>query len=115
MSRCEYTATKEDWETSPMPEKNASFTFWRHFTKKQLACLRRGHIPDCMEDRWFSYCEGNKLYIHRSWSGSCIYIVALSPVLGRHRVTVNRDEQQYTCTDIREDKQEVDMLLRQWC
>ena len=112
-------ATKEDWEITPMPEKNASFTIKRHFTDAELENLKAGHIPGEMEDRWFAYFEDNKLYIHRSWSGICIYIVEFKPGTkclfkcnaDKHKVTVNRDENQYTCTDIPEDKEQVIELL----
>ena len=55
-----------------------------------------------MEDKWFVYFEDNKLYCHRSWTGSCIYIAEFelseksSQVV---KVTVNRDGKQYTGKD----------------
>lgn len=111
MSDNEYIATKEDWQIEPMPEKNAIFKIKKRLTKDTLAGLKRGHIPEEMEDRWFSYFEDGKLYIHRSWSGNCIYIVTFNTITNRHKVIVNRDENQYTCTDINEDIETLNILL----
>ncbi len=112
-------ATKEDWEIFPMPSKTATFTIKRHFTEEEIENLKAGHIPEEMEDRWFSYFEDNKLYIHRSWSGICVYIVEFnfkSSFLfkfkeDKHNVTVNRDVNQYACTNIDEDIEELNSLL----
>lgn len=111
MSNDEYIATKNDWEIYPMPEKTASFKIKKKLKKDTIAGLKRGHIPREMEDRWFSYFEDGKLYIHRSWSGNCIYIVTFNTITNRHKVIVNRDENQYACTDINEDIEELDQLL----
>ena len=102
-----------------MPSKNAEFTLKRRFTDEEINRLKSGHIPEEMEDRWFSYFEDNKLYIHRSWSGICIYIVEfgfqsnfiLNFKANKHRVIVNRDDSQYTCTDIEEDIEQLNDLL----
>lgn len=119
MSDKRYCATKDDWENYPMPSKNTSFTIKRRFTIEEIDNLKSGHIPEEMEDRWFSYFEDNKLYIHRSWSGICIYIVEFnfkSSFLSKfksnkHRVIVNRDDNQYACTDINEDIEQLNYLL----
>ena len=120
MAEVRRIATKEDWEIYPMPEKNTSFKIKRKFNAQEIENLKAGHIPEEMEDRWFSYFEDNKLYIHRSWSGNCIFIVEfdfrsgfLSKFTGnKHRVTVNRDENQYNCDSIDEDIELLDELLR---
>lgn len=112
--REQYIATKDDWNIDPMPEKTDTFILKRHFSKEEIANLRRGHIPDEMEDRWFCYYEDDKLYIHRSWSGICIYIVEFKSVFNRHKVTVNRDENQYGCTDVDEDIEQLNELLGYW-
>ena len=114
-----YIATKEDWEISPMPEKTAAFTVKRHFTDEEIENLKAGHLPEEMEDRWFAYFEDNKLYIHRSWSGICVYVVEFHFKkeslfdfhADQHKVTVNRDNDQYSNTDIEEDIEQVNELL----
>lgn len=114
MNKTKIIATKADWEITDMPEANAVFKLERKFTKEQLEILRCGNIPREMEDRWFWYMERNTLYAHRSWSGNCIYIVEINEETGIHRVTVNRDENQYLCTSIQEDIESLNELLDGW-
>lgn len=107
----EYIVTKADWNIEPMPEKNAQFTIKRKFTEEQIKRLKKGHIPEEMEDRWFYYYEDGKIYFHRSWSGNCIFIVEFNFKTNMHLVTVNRDENQYSNTDIDEDIELINELL----
>lgn len=110
----EYIAKKEDWETVPMPEKTETFMLKMRFEKEEIENLKHGHIPEEMEDRWFSYFEDNKLYIHRSWTGICIFVIEFNKKHNKHLVTVNRDENQYACDDVNEDMELVSELLNCW-
>lgn len=107
-------AVKSDWKTQAMPEQHAVFTLHRHLSEEEAAVLRMGNIPQEMEDKWFWYCEGNTLYAHRSWTGNCIYILQMNPDQDEHRVTVNRNPEEYGCTDIAEDEHNMNMLLNWW-
>lgn len=107
-------ATAYDWNTSPMPDKHAEFSFRRFFTKEEMELLRFGNIPQEMEDKWFWYYEDDRLYIHRSWTGFCICIVRFTPGSDELHVTVNRDPEQYSCTDVNEDQYELNRLLGWW-
>lgn len=106
-------AVKSNWKTSDMPKAHDTFILNRNFTSNQMNTLRRGHIPREMEDKWFWYMEGDTLYAHRSWTGFCIFRIDFSED-GRHRVTVNRDPQQYKSTDLEEDRQMLNKLLNWW-
>lgn len=68
-------ATKDSWKTKEMPNENKELNFEFKLTLKDLKILKKGHIPEAMEDHWFMYFENNKFYIHRSWTGFCIFIV----------------------------------------
>lgn len=103
---------KEDWKNHAMPAQTEYFVLERTLTENELARLRHGHLPQEMEDKWFCYCEGDTLFIHRSWTGHCIYLVALSQS-GVLNVTVNRDPAQYRETDIECDKIQLKILLNQ--
>ena len=107
-------AKKSDWETEEMPEKHETFILHRPLSEEEVAVLRMGNIPQEMEDKWFWYCEGNTLYAHRSWTGYCVYIIQLNPGKAEHQVKVNRDPEQYKCTDIAEDEENLNMLLDWW-
>lgn len=107
-------AQKDDWKTEPMPSRNAAFHLKRNFSKEQMAALIKGNIPQEMEDKWFWYYEDGKLYAHRSWTGFCIYIIEFNMGTGVHTVTVNRNPEQYKCTDISEDIESLNHLLDWW-
>nr|MBQ4457217.1 macro domain-containing protein [Clostridia bacterium] len=108
-----FLVKKEDWKTCEMPEQKDRFELMADLSDKQLDILRHGHLPKEMEDKWFWYMEDDVLYAHRSWTGHCIYIADLSQK-GRFRITVNRDPEQYRCTDIQEDKEKFKDLLSWW-
>ena len=48
-------ATRDDWNIKEMPKKRDTFTLERAFTEEQIVALRRGNIPQEMEDKWFWY------------------------------------------------------------
>lgn len=104
---------RSDWKTKPMPEQHDSFIFKRSFTDEEMTVLSHGHIPKAMEDKWFWYMEGSTIFVHRSWTGNCIYMIDFQED-DNHIVTVNRDPEQYTCTSIEEDIESLNTLLDWW-
>src|SRR5262249_12007737 len=58
---------------------------WRAaFSEQQFELIRQGAIPEDMDDKWFAFFEEPELFLHRSWTGLCIY-----------RVTFAREGDQY--------------------
>ena len=106
-------ADRNDWKNEEMPARHDTFIFKRPFTARQMASLRRGNIPKEMEDKWFWFMEGDTLYAHRSWTGTCIYRIDFKPD-NNHIITVNRDPEQYKCTSIAEDAEQLNGLLNRW-
>lgn len=104
---------KDDWKTCEMPEQYEMFILDKVLTEKDIKILKNGHKPEAMEDKWFWYVENNKLYVHRSWTGFCIYIVELD-TNGHLKVIVNRNMEQYKNTDVEEDKNTLSHLLDHW-
>lgn len=107
------TAERNDWKNQAMPEQHDVFVLKRKFTSEQMDALRKGNIPQQMEDKWFWFMEGDTLFAHRSWTGICIYQVEFRPD-DHHIVTVNRDPEQYKCTSINEDIEFLNKLLDWW-
>ena len=107
------TVVKDDWNTIDMPEQHDTFILHRSFSAEEMNALRRGHIPQEMEDKWFWYMEGDTLFAHRSWTGYCIYRIDFKND-GDHLVTVNRDRDQYGCTSTDEDLDKLNDLLDWW-
>lgn len=98
---------KEDWKTLDMPEEQEVFQLDRVFTEEDRQYLKEGHKPYAMEDKWFAYFDSNKVYMHRSWTGYCIFILNLT----NNTVIVNRNNNQYGSTNIEEDKKVLNKLL----
>ena len=81
-----------------------------------METIKNGVIPEEMEDKWFIYYESseNKLYLHRSWTGFCIYIIRFEEREDKFVATtaeVNRDPSQYSCTDDHQDKITVCIVM----
>ena len=106
-------AVKGDWKVSDMPAQCETFMLKRFISREQMTLLRQGHVPKAMEDKWFWYMEGDTLYAHRSWTGYCIYRIDFSMV-NYHKVTVNRDPEQYVSSSIDEDRERLSKLLYHW-
>jgi hypothetical protein len=49
--------------------------------------IRRGHKAADMDDKWDAYVEGQRLYLHRSWTGLGIYEAEFGRVPGGWRIT----------------------------
>ena len=113
MNKARIPARRDDWKTEPMPKQYETFVLNRSFSEKEMAVLRYGHIPQAMEDKWFWYMEGSTLWVHRSWTGYCIYRIDFKED-NHHLVMVNRDPEQYGCTDIEEDIESLNNLLDWW-
>jgi ADP-ribosylglycohydrolase len=72
----EVVATKDSWQTQPMPDgETSTVTMDMPITKEQLNILSKGHIPEVMEDHWFMYCDTDRQHIlyYRSWTGMCAF------------------------------------------
>ncbi|MDE7222808.1 MAG: hypothetical protein K2O34_03370 [Acetatifactor sp.] len=101
---------KNDWKTVEIPVQTEEFVLEKALTPDDIKLIKEGHRPKEMADKWFMYCEDNKLFIHRSWTGFCIYIVDISEN-GELKAIVNRDPGQYKETDIERDRTKLNILI----
>ena len=69
-------ATKGDWRTQEFKDL-VPLPYVAKFDAEEFERLKRGLIPDVMEDKWFIYFSDNTLFIHRSWTGAGVYQVQL--------------------------------------
>lgn len=111
-ARQKVIAVQSDWATEDMGDKHMSFVLERDFTDSEMSALRRGHIPEAMEDKWFFYMRQSRLYIHRSWTGFMAYLVEFHPETGRHNVQLNVDPEKGA--DINEYRDNLNRLLDWW-
>ncbi len=90
-------ATRSDWKIQPMPELKTQLQVEEIFTKEEYEYLTWGFIPVSMDDKWFFFLENDWLYIHRSWTGFCIFEVRLERFLDGYEIAeawVNEDPEQ---------------------
>lgn len=112
------TAKPTDWKTKALPSNRATIRLDRTFSAQEMKHIRKGFVPEQMEDKWFIYWKNDVLFFHRSWTGFCIYIVRFVVKGDRCKMIeadVNQDPNQYK-EAINEREAEmisylVDMLL----
>ncbi len=109
------SATRQSWPNlQPLPTQHSALSLQREFTEQEYECICRGVIPESMEDKWFIFIEEDTLYMHRSWTGYCIYQLHLIRKDTTYRVGntfVNRDASQYSWVDDRYDEKLVMFLI----
>jgi hypothetical protein len=97
-----------------MPEARERIPYERRFDASEHRRLLLGLVPEQMEDKWFVFHEDGWLYLHRSWTGRCIYAVRLRPEGDGSAVEetwVNRAPEQYARTDVGYDVQLLAFLV----
>jgi hypothetical protein len=95
-----------------MPAMCRAIPFSASYSAGEFDIISAGLIPKEMEDRWFIYYESGWLYLHRSWTGFCIYKVRFEPCndkMSAIETIVNRDPAQYSETS---DARDVEFLGR---
>lgn len=112
-------AKRGDWKTTEMPEKNTTIELNVGFTEEDMKRIKRGVIPEQMEDKWFKYYEEseNKYYIHRSWTGNLIYVVTFEKDEDGYvavDVVVNRDPSQYRNENDESDRRQCLAHMGKW-
>lgn len=111
----ESAVKKSDWKIKPMPRSlRTAVVLDRRYSCDQMALIRRGHYPEEMSDHWFMYFEKDRLYVHRGWTGHCIYAIRFVPDDDGFRMVnalVNRNPKQYRETDDSVDAREIPDLI----
>ena len=114
-------AKKSDFpHTKSMSDKNKTVELNVGYSDKQMKKIKFGMVPRDMDDRWFIYYAEDEetLYLHRSWSGLCVYMVKFKKVgsgFAAVNAVVNEDPEEYKCADNAEEKSRcldlIDTLL----
>jgi len=111
----EKTATRDDWKTLPMSEKQEQAEVNLEFTREEFEVIRRGFIPRDMGERWFIYWDGQYLNFHRSWTGNLIYRLRLveedDKVVGTELI-IERDENIFKYSTVEKEIEMVETLVK---
>lgn len=107
--------TRDCFKNQPMAELRAALPLELRLGRERFERIRRGFRPTTMEDRWFVFYEDGWLYLHRSWSGHCIFQIRWEQD-GDEAVVreawVSRDPAEYLGTDAQADLQQISWVLR---
>lgn len=105
---------KGSWVIQCLPELSATLDYRREFSVEELKMIARGYIPQQMEDKWFIFLEDTTLYLHRSWTGICIYKVELQEITNGWTVRqawINCNPDQYKRKDDCHESEKLDRLI----
>ena len=107
-------AQRNDWKTQILPSSSKLIMVDQSYSKSEFEKIIVGTIPEEMEDKWFIFLEDDSLYLHRSWTGFCIYKMQLKLIEGEYIVAdvlANRDPEQYKTVDINYDTEILNSLI----
>ncbi|MEH1781607.1 MAG: hypothetical protein V7L26_21335 [Nostoc sp.] len=107
-------AKRNDWKTEPMPSTSTNITLEKVYSQEEFDQIAAGVIPEQMEDKWFIFYDTPWLYLHRSWTGFCIFKVRFEVVAESVKIAevqVNRDPEQYSNTYDDRDASMLGILL----
>ena len=106
--KAQHAMTRDDWKLRKMPKSRSTIRVSRRFSAREIEKIKLGFRPPDMDYKWFIFFEQARLYIHRSWTGYCIYIVRFENE-GRDyvacEVRANRNPKQYGVSDDSYDAQ----------
>lgn len=84
------------------------------YSKQEFDQISHGLRPSCMEDKWYMFLENMTLFIHRSWTGHCIYKIVFESKNNEYVIKetyVNRDPNQYNASDDQYDISLINFLI----
>lgn len=99
-------AKRSDWNCRPLPASHVTLPLDRRYSPEEMERIREGLLPEEMEDKWFIFMEGDELFLHRSWTGYCVFVARFRHLRRRWRlyeVDVSREPEEYRSTDDEED------------
>lgn len=99
-------ATADSWKILPMPDKHSVIRTNIQVSVEEMDIIRKGHIPEAMEDHWFMYCDESAIRYFRSWTGVFVYEARYEKTDNGYIITtlkVNRLQEQYDETNDRRD------------
>jgi len=101
-------ANRDSHHRLPPPVLRVDLGLSHSYTSSEFGQIRRGFVPMDMDERWFIYYEEPWLYIHRSWTGVCVYGVRFETSGDGASIVeswVNRDSEQYKESSIESDRE----------
>ena len=108
------TARRSDWKTGPLTVPQPIPAPARVWTENEMGAILCGYVPHMMEEKWFIFMEGNRLFAHRSWTGNAIYEATFAPARRGYVIesaVVTGDETKYRRSSDEEESQTLEVLI----
>ncbi len=70
--------SRKSWKVVPIDSEIASMRFEQSYSEGEMDLIRRGYLPERMEEKWFLFFEDDCLYACRSWTGITIFMASFS-------------------------------------
>jgi hypothetical protein len=105
-------AERASWKRVDMPTKTAALKLKKNYDLEEFRKIANGCVPEIMEDKWFIFMEERTLYLHRSWTGFCVFQVTFEETEDKYEIVevlCNRDPEQ---SNNMSDNDCIQMLLR---
>ena len=107
-------AQRSDWNNEPLKDPQPIPAPTRLWTDEEMERIRRGYIPQIMDEKWFIFVEDDRLYAHRSWTGFGIYEATFAPVEGGYVIeaaVVTSDDATYSPPSDRDESVILEALI----
>ncbi|MFN8379568.1 MAG: hypothetical protein U0452_12950 [Anaerolineae bacterium] len=107
-------ARRSDWTTKPMSAKRTRIPVELHYSPAEMGFIRRGFIPQVMDEKWFIFFENQTLHFHRSWTGYEILRAQFHAQEGEYvvrEIVACRDPELYKQSDDDYDVSQFQFLI----
>ncbi len=107
-------AQRSDWDNEPIKMPQDIPPPARIWTDEEMERIRRGYIPQIMDEKWFIFVEDDRLYAHRSWTGYGVYEATFAPVEGGYVIesaAITGDDSIYRRSSNEDDSQILEMII----
>ena len=111
MSRSK-TATRDSWNCEDMPPTTHTLEYTVQFTRDEFEQIALGLVPEAMEDKWFIFFEDDHLYIHRSWTGICVFRLRIVEVDSEFKVIQAHLNSELESPDFAYQTELLDFLIQ---
>ena len=100
-------AKRDSHHTLPLPARRVDLGLSHSYTSSEFELIKQCFVPFDMDKKWFIYYEEPWLYLHRSWTGVCVYGVRFETSANGASIVkswANRDSERYSETSIENDR-----------
>ena len=80
------------------------------FTKDHINTIKKGFIPETIEDKWYIYSENDWIFFHRTDTGKRIYEVEIKYINNRYIIDEFYVERKYENYDNTDDRFDIHIL-----